>query len=117
MLYVVIKANDGDHRHARHRRQQLAGGRWRRSRRRCRSARGVPYSTGILVRQSNLARRKAIGTYDAAVYVDYKDEDGDNFPDSWKVRTVLAAGMNDFPDHTEDYKVNPSLKTPTCRNH
>lgn len=69
-------------------------------------------TTNMRVRQANRARRTAIGTYAAAGYPDYEDSDGDGFPDTWDVRTVLAAGMNNYPDHTEDYKVSTSIKTP-----
>ncbi len=65
-----------------------------------------------VLRESNRARRKAIGTYGDAGYPDYVDMNKDNFPDTWDVRTVLAAGMNNFPDHKEDYKVSTSMKKP-----
>lgn len=68
--------------------------------------------TKMHVRAANRARRKAIGTYGDAGYPDYIDSDGDGFPDSWEVRTTLAAGMNNYPDHTEDYKVSKSIKQP-----
>lgn len=69
-------------------------------------------TTKMRVREANRARRTAVGTYANAGYPDYEDKDGDGFPDTWDVRTVLAAGMNNFPDHTEDYKVSASLKVP-----
>lgn len=31
------------------------------------------------------------------------------------MQTVLAAGMNNYPDHTEDYKVSTSIKSPASR--
>lgn len=65
------------------------------------------------VREAAYARRAAVGTYNGAGYPDYVDSDGDNFPDTWDVRTVLAAGMNNFPDHTEDYRVSKSIKVPS----
>lgn len=61
-------------------------------------------------RGANGARRSAIGIYAAAGRPDYADADGDGFPDTWDVRTTLAAGMNKFPDHTTSYTVAPSLK-------
>ncbi|PXF40407.1 Alkaline phosphatase H [Gracilariopsis chorda] len=72
-------------------------------------------TTGMPLRASNRARRTAIGTYSNAGYPDYMDSDGDGFPDTWDVRTTLAAGMNNFPDHTEDYKVSLSIKRPGVR--
>lgn len=69
--------------------------------------------TGMTLREANLARRAAIGTYARAGYPDYVDSDGDGFPDTWEVRTTLAAGMNNYPDHTDDYKVSRTLKNPS----
>lgn len=66
-------------------------------------------------RAANLARRASIGTYAAAGYPDYVDADGDGFPDTWDVRTTLASGMNNFPDHTSSYTVSRSLKVPATR--
>lgn len=63
-------------------------------------------------RGGNLARRAAIGTYADAGYPDYEDTTGDGFPDTWVVRTTLASGMNNYPDHTTSYTVSPSLKVP-----
>lgn len=63
-------------------------------------------------RAANVARRGAIGTYAKAGYPDYADSDGDGFPDTWDVRTTLASGMNNFPDHTTSYTVSRSLKVP-----
>ncbi|KAJ8901040.1 hypothetical protein NDN08_004902 [Rhodosorus marinus] len=65
------------------------------------------------VRELSLAKRKAIGSYrSGAGYPDYEDKDGDGFPDNWDVRTVLAAGANNFPDHTVNYRVGETKKTP-----
>ncbi|KAI0566154.1 alkaline phosphatase [Gracilaria domingensis] len=75
----------------------------------------VEETSGMTIRESNRARRTAIGTYANAGYPDYIDSDGDGFPDTWDVRTTLAAGMNNFPDHTEDYKVSTSIKRPALR--
>lgn len=69
-------------------------------------------TTKQVVREANQARRLAIGIYNGAGYPDYEDKNGDNFPDSWDVRTVLAAGMNNFPDHTEDYRVKLTYREP-----
>lgn len=69
-------------------------------------------TTKMRVREANRARRFAIGPYGFAGYPDYEDRNGDHFPDSWNVRTVLAAGMNNYPDHTEDYKVSTSFRQP-----
>ncbi|PXF43755.1 Intestinal-type alkaline phosphatase [Gracilariopsis chorda] len=74
----------------------------------------VEPTTGMPLRESNIARRLAIGSYAFAGYPDYMDSNGDGFPDTWDVRTTLAAGMNNFPDHTEDYKVSPSMKRPAA---
>jgi len=62
-------------------------------------------------RASNLARRASIGTYAAAGYPDYVNR-GDNFPKTWNVRTTLASGMNNHPDHTTSFTVAKSIKTP-----
>eukprot|EP00168_Porphyra_purpurea_P008395 TRINITY_DN2062_c0_g1_i9.p2 TRINITY_DN2062_c0_g1~~TRINITY_DN2062_c0_g1_i9.p2 ORF type:complete len:268 (-),score=104.49 TRINITY_DN2062_c0_g1_i9:123-926(-) len=62
-------------------------------------------------RASNLARRASIGTYAAAGYPDYVNR-GDNFPETWNVRTTLASGMNNHPDHTTSFTVAESLKRP-----
>ncbi|KAI0566037.1 alkaline phosphatase [Gracilaria domingensis] len=72
----------------------------------------VEETSGMTIRESNRARRTAIGTHSNAGYPDYIDSDGDGFPDTWDVRTTLAAGMNNFPDHTEDYRVSSSVKIP-----
>eukprot|EP00178_Gracilaria_changii_P002530 TRINITY_DN1373_c0_g2_i1.p1 TRINITY_DN1373_c0_g2~~TRINITY_DN1373_c0_g2_i1.p1 ORF type:complete len:819 (+),score=129.40 TRINITY_DN1373_c0_g2_i1:455-2911(+) len=72
----------------------------------------VDRTSGMTIREANRARRTAIGTYSNAGYPDYIDSDGDGFPDTWDVRTTLAAGMNNFPDHTEDYRVSTSVKRP-----
>ncbi|KAJ8908950.1 hypothetical protein NDN08_005650 [Rhodosorus marinus] len=64
------------------------------------------------VRELALSRRIAVGTYAGAGYPDYEDKDGDGFPDEWDVRTVLAAGANNFPDHTENFRVSPTSKRP-----
>lgn len=64
------------------------------------------------VRELSYARREAVGTYNRAGYPDYKDEDGDGFPDNWDVRTVVAAGASNFPDHTENFRVSPQMKRP-----
>lgn len=69
-------------------------------------------TTNSPVREANQARRLAIGIIPLAGFPDYKDSDGDGFPDTWDVRTVLAAGMNNFPDHTDDYRVSSSMKNP-----
>lgn len=74
----------------------------------------VEPTTRIPIRESNIARRLAIGSYAFAGYPDYMDSNGDGFPDTWDVRTTLAAGMNNFPDHTEDYKVSTSAKRPAA---
>ncbi|GAB0488933.1 hypothetical protein MMPV_000146 [Pyropia vietnamensis] len=66
-------------------------------------------------RAVNLARRSAIGIYANAGYPDYVDSDGDGFPDTWDVRTTLASGMNNFPDHTTSYTVSSSIKMPAKR--
>lgn len=69
-------------------------------------------TTNMTIRELNRARRKAVGTYEAAGYPDYIDSDGDHFPDTWDVRTTLAAGMNNFPDHTEDFRVSKKPRIP-----
>lgn len=75
----------------------------------------VEETTQMPVREANRARRTAVGVYGDAGYPDYEDRNGDFFPDTWEVRTTLAAGMNNFPDHTEDYKVSSSIKTPAVK--
>ena len=71
--------------------------------------------TGMKIREANQARRSSIGVFQVAGYPDYVDSTGDGFPDSWDVRTTLAAGMNNYPDHTEDYKVSTSVKQSSVR--
>lgn len=39
-------------------------------------------TTKMRVRQANLARRAAVGSYGLAGYLDYEDKDGDYFPDT-----------------------------------
>lgn len=73
----------------------------------------IDFQTGSPVREATLTRRMGVKVYDEAGFADFADEDGDNFPDSWDVRRVLAAGMNNFPDHTEDYRVSPVMKRPS----
>lgn len=68
--------------------------------------------TNMTLREENRARRRAVGTYNDAGYTDYTTSNGSNFPDTWEVRTTLAAGMNNGPDHTEDFKVTKSIKVP-----
>lgn len=63
--------------------------------------------SGQKLRQVNRARRKAIGIYGGAGYPDYiPRSQGDGQPETWDVRTTLAAGMAGFPDHTTSYTVN-----------
>ncbi len=57
-------------------------------------------------------RRNAIGIYNGGVYPTYVDEDGDHFPDSWDVSITLAGGVNNFPDHTENYQVSDVPRAP-----
>ncbi|KAJ9081599.1 hypothetical protein DSO57_1012929 [Entomophthora muscae] len=55
---------------------------------------------------NNLYKRQAIGVYENAGWPDYEDKDGDGFPDSLNVRTVLAAATNNHPDILENFQMN-----------
>lgn len=66
---------------------------------------------------TDLERREAIRVYNAALYPTYEDKDGDFFPDDWAPSIVFAWGVNNFPDHSEDYRVSPKPRVPArCQN-
>lgn len=54
--------------------------------------------------------RDKVGTYAAAGYPNYKDEDGDGYPDSINVSKRLAVFFGNYPDHYQTYR--PKLDGP-----
>ena len=56
------------------------------------------------------ALRDKVGTYDWAGYPDYRDEDGDGYPDRLDVPRRLAFFFSAFPDHYETW--GPKLDAP-----
>ncbi|KAF9971253.1 hypothetical protein BGZ73_005829 [Actinomortierella ambigua] len=54
----------------------------------------------------DLGKRNAIGTYAHSGWPSYEDKDGDGFPDEWKVRFTLAAGVVAAPAHHEQFQVH-----------
>ncbi len=54
--------------------------------------------------------RDKVGIYAAAGYPNYRDEDGDGYPDSVNVSKRLAAFIGNYPDHYETYR--PKLDGP-----
>ncbi|KAG0260130.1 hypothetical protein DFQ27_003739 [Actinomortierella ambigua] len=54
----------------------------------------------------DLQKRNAIGTYGHSGWPSYEDRDGDGFPDEWKVRFTLAAGVVSAPAHHEQFQVH-----------
>ncbi|KAG0235817.1 hypothetical protein BGW42_004660 [Actinomortierella wolfii] len=63
---------------------------------------GDPEDEGV----RDLKKRSAIGTYATSGWPSYEDKDGDGFPDEWKVRFTLAAGMVAAPSHHEQFQVH-----------
>ena len=45
--------------------------------------------------------RDKVGIYGAAGYPNYKDENGDGYPDDVNVSKRLAAFIGNYPDHYE----------------
>lgn len=54
--------------------------------------------------------REKVGTYDKAGFPNYKDENGDGYPDSVDVTKRLAMFANNFPDYYETFR--PKLDGP-----
>lgn len=54
--------------------------------------------------------REKVGTYAAAGFPNYKDEDGDGYPDKVDVTRRLAVFSNNFPDYYETFR--PKLDNP-----
>ncbi len=54
--------------------------------------------------------RDKVGIYGAAGYPNYKDADGDGYPDDVNVSKRLAAFIGNYPDHYETYR--PKLDGP-----
>lgn len=54
--------------------------------------------------------REKVGTYDKAGYPNYKDENGDGYPDKVDVTKRLAMFANNFPDYYETFR--PKLDGP-----
>ncbi|MBK1866178.1 alkaline phosphatase [Aestuariivirga sp. YIM B02566] len=54
--------------------------------------------------------REKVGTYDKAGYPNYKDENGDGYPDRVDVTKRLAMFANNFPDYYETFR--PHLDGP-----
>ena len=54
--------------------------------------------------------REKVGTYDKAGFPNYKDENGDGFPDRVDVTKRLAMFANNFPDYYETFR--PKLDGP-----
>lgn len=66
--------------------------------------------------KTDAERRGAIRTYENAGFPEYKDADGDHFPDTWVVSHTLAAGAVDHPDYTEDFQVSEKPRVPSIIN-
>lgn len=54
--------------------------------------------------------REKVGTYASAGFPNYKDENGDGYPDKVDVTRRLAVFSNNFPDYYETFR--PKLNTP-----
>ena len=61
-------------------------------------------------------KRDAIKLYNEAGFPDYKDLDGDHFPDTWVVTRTLAGAVNNHPDYTEDFQVSTTPRVPAIVN-
>ena len=59
--------------------------------------------------------REAVRVYADAKFPDYKDVDGDGFPDNVDVSRPLAIHWANQPDFYEDYKVNDEPLSPTIQ--
>jgi alkaline phosphatase len=61
--------------------------------------------------------RDRVGTYGAAGFPSYKDEDGDGYPDTPAVPKRLAVGFGNHPDYWENFlpKLDATL-APTVKN-
>lgn len=62
--------------------------------------------------KTDLEKRDAIRVYNLAGFPGYVDANGDGYPDDFAPSIVFAAGVNNGPDHTEDFQVSKVPRVP-----